>query len=119
MKNCYKALGIVDNNSFLVIGKTKDGDIHCTFEGHNLNKEDFIPLIIIIGCEKMGNEFKTRKEIYDFYDWMKESKLKKYLDKIPLNIIKTSLDSNGLNPKSVCLYGNHTDCRCNTCIKEK
>ena len=60
-------------------------------------------------------EFKTREEIYNFFDWMKKPKLKKCLNKIPFEIIVLSLDSNGLNPKSVCLYGESKDCECNTC----
>ena len=63
----------------------------------------------------MAHEFKTREETYNFYDWMKKPKNKKYLDKVSLEDIQLSLRSNGLNPKSICLYGNHIDCACNTC----
>lgn len=64
----------------------------------------------------MAHDFETREEIYNFFYWMKQPKNKKYLDKIPLEIIRLSLRSNGLNPKSVCLYGKHKDCGCNTCV---
>jgi len=68
----------------------------------------------------MGKTFETREATYDFYDWMKKPKTKKYLDKIPLEIINISLRSNGLNPKSVCLYngGGFPNCHCNTCIEK-
>jgi len=73
----------------------------------------------------MNEELKTRQEIYNHNGWMNEKEYRPYLDKIPLGKIKLSLASNGLNPKSVCLYGKKKGCGCNTCrmnrdmIKEK
>ncbi len=67
----------------------------------------------------MDKKLKTRKEIYNFHDWMKEPKNKAYLDKIPLEIIKVTLNSNGLNPHAVCLYGKSKECGCNTCIESR
>ena len=66
----------------------------------------------------MGKTFETREKTYDFYDWMKERKVKTYLDKIDFEIICLSLRSSGLNPKSVCLYGRKgfPNCHCNTCL---
>lgn len=72
-------------------------------------------IVRLSGVKKMNEEIKTRKETYDFYDWMKKPEHKSYLDSLPLEVIHLSLRSNGTNPKSVCLFGNPIDCGCNTC----
>jgi len=61
-------------------------------------------------------ETATREEVYNFYDWMLQNK--EYLDKIPLDIIKESISSNGLSNRSVCLYNGkgYPGCHCNTCL---
>ena len=61
-------------------------------------------------------ETATRDEVYNFYDWMLQNK--NYLDKIPLDIIKESISSNGLSNRSICLYNGkgYPDCHCNTCL---
>jgi len=61
----------------------------------------------------------TRKDVYDYYDWMKKEEYKNYLDNIPLEKIKLSLASCGLNPESICLMGKSKDCGCNTCLMNR
>ncbi len=67
----------------------------------------------------MGKTFETREETYEFYDWMKEPRVKSYLDKIEFDLICESIRSNGTSGNSVCLYANEgfPSCHCNTCLR--